>query len=189
MLSFNIVGYVWQILGRGPNICEQPWKNPSWIWLNLLMQNYLMGTNIFQIVFDYIIFSKVTNSFSFILFCSVCKFKQFAGFISRPFVRVNLRICILLYNINSMQVQSPNCRGNWSMSAYSNWYCASKGVGTLGTSCCNSHKNQVNLEQMLKILINLLIFLMLNTFSWGHSIITLSKNIQTFSLVRGFWIW
>ena len=43
MQSFIIVGYVWQILGRGeifdppPHpIRKQPWKNPSWIGLDFV---------------------------------------------------------------------------------------------------------------------------------------------------------
>ena len=42
--SLIIVGYVWQVLGKGnlfapPPICEQPQKSPSWIGLRCLLVN------------------------------------------------------------------------------------------------------------------------------------------------------
>ena len=50
-------------------------------------------------------------------------------------------------------------------------------------SWCISQKNQVGFEQMLKFLMNLLIFPIVNTLSWGHSTISLSPNDQNSSLV------
>ena len=56
----------------------------------------------------------------------------------------------------------------------------------MARSWCNSQKNKVGFEQMLKLLMHLFIFLMVNIFSWGmagHSVIALS-NDQNSSLVR-----
>ena len=58
-------------------------------------------------------------------------------------------------------------------------------IGVRATCWCISQKNQVGLEQMLKLLLNFLIFLMVNTFhgGGGHSIVTLSSNDQNSSLI------
>ena len=67
----------------------------------------------------------------------------------------------------------PQCRfnwqaakGNWPTSDTSQRYWAWPRVGVLARSWCISLKNQAGFEQMLKILMNLLIFSMVNTFSW-----------------------
>ena len=70
------------------------------------------------------------------------------------------------------------------MSDNSKRYWARPRVGVMARSCCISQKNQAGFEQMLKFLMNLLIFLMVNTFSWkGNSMITLPPNEQNSSLV------
>ena len=95
---------------------------------------------------------------------------------SRAFIGVYLPTCILLH-LSSLWVLT---------SGYSKRYWARPGVGVLARSWCNSQKNEVGFEQMLKLLMHLFLFLMVNIFSWGmagHSIITLS-NDQNSSLVR-----
>ena len=87
----------------------------------------------------------------------------------------------------------PQCRfSHWTTtkgkrpaSGYSKQYTDRPRVGVLTRSWCISQKNKVGFEQMLKLLMNLLIFAMVNTIPWkgGQSIITLSPNDQNSSLV------
>ena len=75
-------------------------------------------------------------------------------------------------------------KGNWPTSDNSEWYLARPRVGVLARSCCISQNSQADFEQMLKLLMNLLIFSIVNTFSWRrHSMITVSPNEQNPSLV------
>ena len=67
----------------------------------------------------------------------------------------------------------PQCWFSWStakanqpMSGSSKKYWARPRVGVLARSWCISQKNQASFEQMFKLLMNLLIFPMVNTFSW-----------------------
>ena len=55
-------------------------------------------------------------------------------------------------------------KGNWPASDNSKWYRARAKVGVQARSCCQM--NQAGFEQILKFLVNLFIFLMVNTFSW-----------------------
>ena len=56
MPSFIIVGYLWQLLGRGgffcppPPISEQPRKDPSWIELKLKVRNTLFTVQITLVI-------------------------------------------------------------------------------------------------------------------------------------------
>ena len=92
----------------------------------------------------------------------------------------------------------PTAKGNWPTSSYSKWYQEPTSLPTRKWRI--SQKNQYGFEQMLKLLMNLLIFLMGNTFSCvcvcvcvcvcgggrggGASNYMLSPNGQNFSLVR-----
>ena len=57
----------------------------------------------------------------------------------------------------------PTAKGNWPTSSYSKWYQEPTSLPTRKWRI--SQKNQYGFEQMLKLLMNLLIFLMGNTFS------------------------
>ena len=75
-------------------------------------------------------------------------------------------------------------KGNWPTSDNSEWYLARPRVGVLARSCCISQNNQAGFKQMLKLLMNLLIFSIVNTFSCRrNSMITVSPNEQNPSLV------
>ena len=81
----------------------------------------------------------------------------------------------------------PTAKGDWPTSDNSKRYWARPRVDVLDRSCCIGRKNQVGFEQMLKLLMNLLIFWMVNTFSWrGYSMIILPPNEQNSSLVRTY---
>ena len=60
----------------------------------------------------------------------------------------------------------PTAKVNQPTSGSSKKYWAKPRVCVLARSRCISQKNQVGFEQMLKLLMNLLIFPMVNTFSW-----------------------
>ena len=117
-------------------------------WFN---SNYLIGTNIFQIKFHFIVYSIVTQYFYFVF----SKMLQVTvpsvsannlDFIACAFAGVHLPSCILLHG------------GNWTMSDYSKWYCIRRRIGVLASSWCISQNNQVGFEQILKHSVNLLMF-------------------------------
>ena len=60
----------------------------------------------------------------------------------------------------------PTAKANQPTSGSSKKYWARPRVCVLARSRCISQKNQVGFEQMLKLSMNLLIFPMVNTFSW-----------------------
>ena len=81
----------------------------------------------------------------------------------------------------------PTAKGDWPTSDNAKRYWARPRVDVLARSCCIGRKNQVGFEQMLKLLMNLLIFWMVNIFSWrGYSMIILPPNEQNSSLVRTY---
>ena len=54
-------------------------------------------------------------------------------------------------NVSSLQIHSAKCKVNWAMSGYSKRYWAQPGVSILVRSWCVNKKNQVDIEQMLRI--------------------------------------
>ena len=99
--------------------------------------------------------------------------------IAIAFGGIHLPICLLLHefflNVGSVsQLQL----GNWPTSSYSNWYWVRPVVSVLVRSWCISQTNHVDFEQMLKLLVNLLIFPLVDT-SWGtfnYYVITISQK-------------
>ena len=78
-------------------------------------------------------------------------------------------------------------KGSWPTSDNSKRYWLRPRVGVVTRRCCISQKNQAGFEQMLNCLMNLLIFLMGNTFSWRrHSINTLPPDEQNSSLLSTY---
>ena len=77
-------------------------------------------------------------------------------------------------------------KGSWPTSDNSKRYWLRPRVGVVTRSCCISQKNQAGFEQMLNCLMNLLIFLMGNTFSWRRHSINTPPDEQNSSLLSTY---
>ena len=140
-----------------------------------------------RLVWDDILFKLFNIYFVFLKKLLTCFKLQFCLQV-QIICRLHLPVHLLAYtslfvyylmNVSSMQIHSTNCKGSWTTSGWSKWYWARPRVGVLARSWCISQKNQVGFELMLKLLMNLMIFLMVNTFSWGGGIQLLRYRLMT----------